>query len=135
MHSASLYDFEAVNEALRRICGAYRLSCDRWWEFQGSIRTHRIGTLDVADVSVSPCSVVRDHRDTHYLGDHYFLVFQAEGTARMRQCGAEAVLEQGDSTIIDSRFPSVFQTSGGFRQYSSNASSTNSTPGVNETNL
>lgn len=118
MHTASRDDFETANEALRQICGAYRLACDRWWEFRGNIRTQRIGTLDVADVSVSSCSVVRDHRDTHYLGDHYFLVFQAEGTARMRQCGAEAVLEPGDSTIIDSRFASVFQTPRGFRQYS-----------------
>ena len=31
-------DFEASNEALRQICGAYRLVCERWWEFRGSIR-------------------------------------------------------------------------------------------------
>ena len=111
-------DFDAANEALRRICGAYRLTCDRWWEFRGSIRTHRIGTLDVADVSVSQCSVVRDHRDADYLGDQFFLVFQAQGSARMRQRGREANLEPGDSTIIDSRFPSVFQAPAGFRQYS-----------------
>jgi AraC family transcriptional regulator, positive regulator of tynA and feaB len=111
-------DFEAANAALRQICGAYRLSCDRWWEFRGSITTHRIGNLDVADVSVSPCSVVRDQRDTHYLGDHFFLVFQSQGTARMRQRGAEAVLGPGDSTIIDSRYPSVFQAPAGFRQFS-----------------
>jgi AraC family transcriptional regulator, positive regulator of tynA and feaB len=111
-------DFEASNEALRRICGAYRLACDRWWQFRGSIRTHRIGSLDVADVSISPSTVIRDHRDTHYLGDHYFLVFQTQGTARMRQRGIEAILEPGDSTIIDSRFPSVFQAPAGFRQFS-----------------
>jgi len=111
-------DFEASNAALRQICGAYRLACERWWEFRGSIRTHRIGTLDVADVSLSPCSVIRDHRDVHYLGDHFFLVFQAQGRARMCQRGMEANLEPGDSTIIDSRFPSVFQAPAGFRQYS-----------------
>lgn len=111
-------DFEASNDALRQICGAYRLACDRWWEFSGNIRTHHIGSLDVADVTVSPCSVIRDHRDTHYLGDHFFLVFQAQGHSRMCQRGLEAVLEAGDSTIIDSRFPSVFQAPVGFRQYS-----------------
>jgi len=111
-------DFEATNAALRRICGAYHLSCERWWEFRGNLRTRRIGTLDAADVTVSTCSVVRDQRDTHYLGDHYFLVFQLEGTARMRQCGVEAVLRPGESTLIDSRFPSVFEAAGGFRQFS-----------------
>jgi AraC family transcriptional activator of tynA and feaB len=119
MHSAPCAEgFEASNASLRRICGAYQLTCDRWWEFRGSIRTHRIGTLDVADVTVSPCSVVRDQRDTHYLGDHYFLVFQMQGAARMRQCGVEAVLQPGDSTLIDSRFPSVFEARSGFRQLS-----------------
>lgn len=119
MPSASrISDFEASNEALRQICGAYQLACERWWEFRGSVRTQQIGTLDVADVSFSPCSVVRDHRDAHYLGDHFFLVFQAQGRAVMCQRGREAHLEPGDSTIIDSRFPSVFQALAGFRQYS-----------------
>ena len=111
-------DFESSNESLRRICGAYQLTCERWWEFRGSIRTQKIGSLDVADVGVSPCSVVRDQRNTHYLGDHYFLVFQVHGIARMRQCGVEAMLHPGDSTIIDSRFPSVFEAPSGFRQFS-----------------
>jgi AraC-like DNA-binding protein len=119
VHSAARQDdFGASNEALRQICGAYQLTCERWWEFRGSIRTQRIGTLDVADVRLSPCSVIRDQRDTYYRGDHYFLVLQVEGTARMRQCGAEAVLSPGDSTIIDSRFPSVFAAPAGFRQFS-----------------
>jgi AraC-like DNA-binding protein len=110
--------FEASNEALRHICGAYRAVCDRWWEFRGSIRTRRVGSLDLADVNLSACTVIRDHRDEHYRGDQYFLVFQAEGTARMRQRGAEATLRPGDCTLIDSRFPSVFETPNGFRQYS-----------------
>jgi AraC-like DNA-binding protein len=119
IHSAARQDnFEASNEALRQICGAYQLACERWWEFRGCIRTQRIGTLDVADVCLSPCSVIRDQRDTYYRGDHYFLVLQLEGTARMRQCGGEALLAPGDSTIIDSRFPSVFAAPAGFRQLS-----------------
>lgn len=119
MHKASCgEDFEASNESLRRICGAYQLTCDRWWEFRGTIRAQKIGTLDVADVTVSPSCVVRDQRNTYYHGDQYFLVFQLQGTARMRQCGMEAVLQPGDSTIIDSRFPSVFEAPSGFRQFS-----------------
>jgi len=111
-------DFETTNAALRRICGAYQLTCERWWEFRGNVRTRKIGSLDAADVTVSSCSVIRDQRDTHYLGDHHFLVFQMAGTARMRQCGVEAVLQPGESTLIDSRFPSVFEAAAGFRQFS-----------------
>jgi AraC family transcriptional regulator, positive regulator of tynA and feaB len=110
--------FEASNEALKRICGAYRVVCDRWWEFRGNICAQRVGSLELADVNFSTCNVVRDHRDEHYHGDQYFLVLQAEGTARMRQRGAEATLRPGDCTLIDSRFPSVFETESGFRQFS-----------------
>jgi AraC family transcriptional activator of tynA and feaB len=110
--------YEASNQALRQVCGAYRVECDRWWDFRGEVRTHRIGSLDLADISFSACAVIRDHRDEHYRGDHYFLVFQADGCARMRQRGSEAALRPGDCTLIDSRYPSVFETAHGFRQYS-----------------
>ncbi len=110
--------FEESNRALRRACGAYRVVCDRWWDFRGSIRTQRIGSLDLADIHLSACTVIRDHRDEHYRGDQHFLVFQAEGGARMRQRGSEAALRPGDCTLIDSRYTSVFEATNGFRQYS-----------------
>jgi len=111
-------DFESCNERLRDVCGAYRVACERWWEFRGSIRTQRIGSLELADITFSPCTVIRDHYDEHYHGDQYFLVLQADGSARMRQRGAEALLRPGDCTLIDSRYPSTFESPHGFRQYS-----------------
>jgi len=110
--------YETSNLALQQVCGAYRVECDRWWDFRGDVRTHRIGSLDLADLSFSACTVIRDHRDEHYRGDQYFLVFQADGCARMRQRGSEAALRPGDCTLIDSRYPSIFETASGFRQYS-----------------
>jgi len=110
--------FESSNDALRRICGAYRVVCDRWWEFRGSVRVQRIGSLELADIHFSPCTVIRDHRDEHYRGDHVFLIYQVDGHARMRQRGCEANLGPGDCTVIDSRYPSVFETPQGFRQCS-----------------
>jgi AraC family transcriptional regulator, positive regulator of tynA and feaB len=120
MHSSARdgHGFEASNEALRDICGAYQVMCDRWWVFRGDIRTQRIGSLDLAAVSVSACSVIRDHRDEYYRGDQYFLIFQADGCARMCQRGSEALLRPGDCTLIDSRYPSVFDAPQGFKQYS-----------------
>ena len=111
-------DFESCNERLRDVCGAYRVACERWWEFHGSIRTQRIGSLELADLTFAPCTVIRDHYDEHYHGDQYFLVLQADGSARMRQRGAEALLRPGDCTLIDSRYPSTFESPHGFRQYS-----------------
>ena len=121
MHSttAVVADFERCNHALSRICGAYRVLCDRWWEFRGGIATRTIGSLAIADIRVSNGKIVKDRRrDEHYLGDHYFLVLQASGSALMRQRGLEAYLRPGDCTLIDSRYPSVFEVGPSFRQYS-----------------
>jgi AraC family transcriptional regulator, positive regulator of tynA and feaB len=114
----SVGNYEWCNDALRRICGAYQVSHDRWWEFRGSIDTRRAGTLEFAEVAFSGGRVVRDGDDRHYRGDHYFLILQAAGAARMRQRGCEASLEPGDCTLIDSRFPSVFEVGQNFHQYS-----------------
>ena len=111
-------DLEIYNETLRQVCGAYRVVCGRWWEFRGSIRTHDIGSLQLAEIGLSPCRVIRDHRDEHYRGDQLFLIYQAEGCTRMCQRSSEVTLLPGDSTLIDSRFPSVFESQEGFRQYS-----------------
>ena len=110
--------FEACNEALRGICGAYQVASERWREFRGGINTRQAGSFDFADVTLSGGRVVRDRDDRHYRGDHFFLILQASGAARMRQRGSEASLQPGDCTLIDSRFPSVFEVGPGFHQYS-----------------
>jgi len=111
-------DYEACNEALRRICGAYQIAHERWWEFAGRIGTLKAGSLEFADVVFSSGQVLRDRDDRHYRGDHCFLILQAAGSARMRQGGSEAALQPGDCTLIDSRYPSVFEIGPGFHQYS-----------------
>jgi AraC family transcriptional regulator, positive regulator of tynA and feaB len=127
MHPALCYDaggYEQTREQLQAICGAYRLVADDWKQFRGRVLAHRIGGLDLADIGFSSCRVVRDHHDEDYLGDHYYLVLQAKGSACMRQLGSSASLRPGDCTLIDSRYPSVFEyqseqsSSSGFRQYS-----------------
>lgn len=109
---------EACNEGLRRICGAYRVEVARRSEFRGSIETRRAGTLEFADVMLSGGRVVRDRDDRHYRGDHVFLIRQVTGMALMHQRGSDASLQPGDCTLIDSRFPSVFEIGPGFHQYS-----------------
>lgn len=111
-------DFEGCNDALRRICGAYQVASERWWEFRGSIGTRRAGSLEFADVVFSGGRVVRDHNDAHCRGEQVFLILQASGAARMRQRGCEAALRPGDCTLIDSRFPSVFEVGPDFHQCS-----------------
>jgi len=110
--------FDVCSEALRNICGAYHMTAEHWRDFRGSIEPCRAAALEFADVRFSECQVVRDRDDRHYRGDHFFLVLQAAGTARMRQRGSEASLQPGDCTLIDSRFPSVFEVGPRYHQYS-----------------
>lgn len=117
--TANFTDFETCNRDLGRICGAYRILSDRWWDFRGRIANRTIGSLDIADVRFSHGVVIKDKkRDDRYLGDCYFLVLQAAGSALMRQRGAEADLRAGDCTLIDSRFQSTFEVGPDFHQYS-----------------
>jgi AraC family transcriptional activator of tynA and feaB len=117
--TAAAAEFEACNSAISQVCGAYRVVCERWWEFRGGIATRRIGSLEVADIRFSNGKVIKDgRRDEFYLGDRHFLVLQASGSSLMRQRGLEARLRPGDCTLIDSRYPSVFEIGEDFRQYS-----------------
>jgi len=69
----TLSDLESCNRAMGRVCGAYRVVCDRWWDFKGSINTRTIGTLKVADIRLSNGRVIKDRkRDEYYPGDRYF---------------------------------------------------------------
>jgi AraC-like DNA-binding protein len=117
--AAAEADFEACNDAISRVCGAYRVVCDRWWEFRGGIATRKVGSLEVADIRFSNGRVIKDgKRSEYYLGDRHFLVLQVSGSALMRQRGREAFLKPGDCTLIDSRYPSVFEIGADFRQHS-----------------
>ena len=112
-------DLKTCNREMGRVCGAYRVVCDQWWDFRGSIDTRTIGSLEVADIRLSNGRVIKDRkRDEYYLGDRYFLVFQAQGAAIMRQRGKEAYLRPGDCTLIDSRYQSIFEVGPDFHQFS-----------------
>jgi AraC-like DNA-binding protein len=114
-------EYEICSDALREICGPYRLESERWWNFRGSLRNFVAAGLNVTDIRLSDGKVVRDNRgDEKYRGDYYFLVLQAEGAARMCQRGVEVVLRPGDCTLLDSRLASVFHIGEGTRQYSFN---------------
>lgn len=114
-------EYEICSQAMREICGPYRLESERWWDFRGSLRNFNVAALNVTDIRLSDGKVIRDNRgDDKYRGDYYFLVLQVEGVARMCQRGAEALLHPGDCTLLDSRHASVFHIGEGTRQYSFN---------------
>lgn len=111
-------DFEACNEALRNICGPYQIASGGWRDLRGHVSARHAGSLGFADVVLSGGCVVRDKSDVHVQGEKVFLILQAAGTSRMHQQGREAILREGDCTLIDSRLPSAFEVGPGFHQYS-----------------
>ena len=118
---ADASEYELCSQAMREICGPYRLESERWWNFRGSLRNFTSAALNITDIRLSDGKVIRDNRgDERYRGDYYFLVLQVEGVARMCQRGVEAVLRRGDCTLLDSRLASVFHIGEGSHQYSFN---------------
>jgi AraC-like DNA-binding protein len=114
-------EYEACSQAMRTICGPYRLESERWWDFRGKVHNFNTAAMNVTDIRLSDGKVIRDNRgDERYRGDYYFLVLQVAGAARMCQRGIEAVLRTGDCTLLDSRLASVFHIGEGSHQYSFN---------------
>ncbi len=109
-------DYAECNHALANMGGAYRVDCRTPREFRGLIHSARIGPVLLANVQLSRCVVRRDFDRGVRVAEHYNLILQLEGRARMRQCGSEAVLLPGDLTIIDSRFMSEFEATDAIEQ-------------------
>ncbi len=109
-------DFSACNRLLRTMGGAYRVDCGHPQAFRGSIRSGRVGPVVLADVAMGRCVVRRDFDNGARVVEHYNLVLQFAGNARMRQCGSEALLRPGDLTLIDSRHMSEFEANEAFHQ-------------------
>ncbi len=111
-------ELAACNRALQTMGGFYRVDCGQPGGFRGRIRSMRVGPVVLADVSLGRCIVRRDFAGCSGTLDHYNLVLQFEGNARMRQCGSEALLLPGDLTLIDSRHMSEFEAREAIHQYS-----------------
>lgn len=80
-------------------------------QFDAELRMGRLGPVQLARHSVSPCSVER--KQSHIANNaprvHNFLL-QAEGTSTFYHCGKEAELVAGDFVLCDTSLPHYFMT-------------------------
>lgn len=77
--------------------------------FQGAVRTHRNGALNLSIVDAAQAQLYRGEHEVMRGGtDIYYAGFQLQGSARMQQAGRIVTLMPGDIILIDSTRPSSF---------------------------
>ncbi len=125
--SGRLYEgLESWDRALRQVCGPFETEPISAYapaaggdSFCGRIGVHRTGGLEVADLDIDPCRIVKRRQALAHSEDRYvFLILQRAGQARLFQNGRMAHLRPGDCALIDSRRESEFILAGGIQQLS-----------------
>lgn len=105
--------------AVREVCGGFEVEARDPAAFAGEIRLERFAGLECASIAGSHARIVRDSAAAAADGGGLlFYVLQLEGSSRMRQDRAEAVLEPGDAALIDGARSSEFLYNGSWRQLS-----------------
>ncbi|MGE5115032.1 MAG: helix-turn-helix domain-containing protein [Betaproteobacteria bacterium] len=91
------------------VCDVFvQLECDaaRDVDFDGSIRSETLATLEISEVRSQAQRVMRTPRQIAKACEDYFLVsIQTEGRGVVRQDGREALLAPGDFALYDSTRP------------------------------
>ncbi len=125
--SGRLYEgLESWDRALRQVCGPFETEPIAVYTpaagsgaFRGRIGVHRTSGLEVAELDIDPCRIVKRRRALAHSEDRYvFLILQRAGQARLFQNGRMAHLRPGDCALIDSRRESEFILAGGIQQLS-----------------
>ncbi|MEL6572030.1 MAG: helix-turn-helix domain-containing protein [Pseudomonadota bacterium] len=97
---------------LRNICGSFDVDNGRDTLTGRAASISKAG-LDLAYVGQNAQAIHRQRSNIKAdPGNHFFLVIQAKGTARMRQNDSDAELLTGDMFVVDSTQPSSFHYGG-----------------------
>ena len=109
---------EGMQQRIREVCGNFKLRPGEGRRMvRGGIELVRLGALEAALVGQSEVRITREVPDIRGdSGEHYFLIFQGRGRARMAQAGQAVVLAAGDAVLIDSAQPSLFEYGRGVSQ-------------------
>lgn len=102
------------------VCDVFvQLECDtaRDIDFDGSIASETLATLEISEVRSQAQRVMRTPRQIAKASEDYFLVsIQTEGRGVVRQDGREALLAPGDFALYDSTRPYELLFDGAFAQ-------------------
>ena len=87
--------------------------------FHGSLQEYQANAMKLSVVDIASARLLRTQLEVERGNDAWFYtVFQLEGEAVMEQGAGQAVLHQGDITLIDASRPSAFTYSGRAKQIS-----------------
>lgn len=102
---------EVFQSKLCRICGSFDLESSRARlnYVGGDLSVAQLGGLDIAQVALDAHRVTRSasniRRDP---GNHYFLILQHRGTAKLLQNSVATLAQPGDMFVVDSTLESQF---------------------------
>lgn len=109
--------FDHWLQDINRICGCFHAEPQQAG-FLGSIAPFQSGNLKFSQVQASQARLYRTSADLDDRGDHYFMVFQQQGSASLQQQGHSSSLAAGDISLIDSRYPCDIRFGQGSQQIS-----------------
>jgi AraC family transcriptional activator of tynA and feaB len=106
---ASLQDFDAWIDLVKRLCGGYRSEGVAPKAFYGWVRPLSVYGLTVMDVGCNAHRVERTHRDIRLDGmEHYFALLQISGRAAIIQNDQAVRMVAGDIALVDAARPVTF---------------------------
>ncbi|MEM7378283.1 MAG: helix-turn-helix domain-containing protein [Pseudomonadota bacterium] len=105
---------DAFAATLHGTCGAFHVEpVHPRTPFRGAVATHGVGGLALTTVSQNAQAIRRSRQDVRRdPEEHYFLVVQQHGTARLRQEGDSHAARPGDLYLVDNTRPVQFDYGG-----------------------
>lgn len=111
------YAVDTFRRDLVDVCGEFapepsKLRGDR---LEGHISLSRFANLNIAHVGQDTELIRRDRQEIRRdPGEHFFLILQRQGRARLSQGGYDADLSPGDMFLADATRPSLFRYDGAY---------------------
>ena len=96
----------------REICGDCRVQFPKHYPFQGSIDVRRLGSLELMRFASSALAFTEFPSEAAHARTYCIVTTQIDGVRCYSQEGHAAILEPGDSTIIDGARPWSSEASG-----------------------
>ena len=102
--------YEHWVETLKQSCGNYETILPEKRSFEGRIDMLSGGGLAISRIRTNARKISKRRAERENgSANNYFIVLQHKGQGRFQQSGNDVVLNEGDITIMDQRYPCQFQ--------------------------
>lgn len=105
LHTTQADQFHAWLHDVNQACGAFAAR-PLGSQYGGALREHRSGALKLSVVDFHDVQLYRGARElAHGDDNHYYAVFQLQGSSSLEQEHDSVVLQPGDITLVDAARP------------------------------